>query len=241
MATAGDRRAAVFGASGGIGGALVAALAARSDVVEVFALSRRDHDPRLTKVSPLRFDLGDEASIAAAAERMGPLDLVLVATGGLILASGAGPEKSIRSLDPQAMAEAFALNTIGPSLIAKHVLPKLPRDRRAVFAALSARVGSIGDNRLGGWHSYRASKAALNVLVRNAAIELRRTHPQAVVVALHPGTVATRLSAPFQRGVPPSKLMTPQHSAQHLLAVIDALEPAQSGGFFGWDGAPIPY
>ena len=139
------------------------------------------------------------------------------------------------------MAELFAVNTIGPALIAKHALPLLRRTSRAVFAALSARVGSIADNRLGGWHSYRASKAALNMLVKNLALELARTHPQALAVTLHPGTVDTALSAPFQRGVVPEKLFTPALSAGALLQVLDGLTPAQSGGLFAWDGAQVPF
>lgn len=237
-------RAAVFGAGGGIGAALVAGLGARPDVAQVFALSRC---PGVSggnadrKIVPLAFELTDEVSIAAAAQVIGgPLDLCIVATGVLTLADGTGPEKSLRQIDLLAMAQTFALNTIGPALIAKHVLPLFPRDRRAVFAALSARVGSIGDNRLGGWHSYRASKAALNMLIRNFAIELGRTHREAICVGLHPGTVATGLSGPFQRGVPSEQLFTPAQSAAHLLQVIAGLSPADSGGCLAWDGARVP-
>jgi len=233
-------RAAVFGASGGIGAEFVRQLAARDEVDEVFALSRRAC-PDAGKVRGLAFDLTDEASIAAAAEAMGPLDLCIVATGVLTLPDGTGPEKSWARIEAANMAQVFALNTIGPALIAKHVLPLLPRDRRAVFAALSARVGSIGDNRLGGWHSYRASKAALNMLVKNFAIELAGRKPQAIAVSLHPGTVDTALSAPFQKGVPAEKLFTPQQSAAHLLKVIDGLSPADSGYALAWDGARIEY
>ena len=234
-------RAAVFGAGGGIGQALVNELAGKGDVVRVDAYARRPTNFAAPQVSAASFDLADEASIAALAAGTGPLDLVMVATGALTLPGGTGPEKSLRALDPAAMAQAFAINTVGPALIAKHFLPKLPRDARGVFAVLSARVGSIGDNRLGGWYSYRASKAALNMMLRNAAIELRRSHPQAIVVAIHPGTVATGLSQPFRRGVPDTQLFTPAQSAQHLLAVIGGLTPADSGGFFGWDGATIPW
>lgn len=233
-------QAAVFGASGGIGAALVAHLAGRAGVERVFALSRRP-GPGAGKVVPLAFDLRDEASIAAAAQAMGALDLAIVATGALTLPGGAGPERSWRALDPAAMAQAFAINAIGPALVARHVLPQMRRDARAVFAALSARVGSISDNRLGGWHSYRASKAALNMLVRNFAIELARTHPEAICVALHPGTVATGLSAPFQRNVPPGQLLEPETSARHLLGVIERLGPGDSGGFFAWDGQGIAF
>ena len=142
--------------------------------------------------------------------------------------------------DEDSIAAAAARVGQGPALVARHFLPLLPRDRRAVFAALSARVGSIGDNRLGGWHSYRASKAALNMILRNLAIELARTHPQAVVAGLHPGTVDTGLSEPFQKGVKPEKLFTAESSAERLLAVMDALTPADCGRVFAWDGQPIP-
>jgi len=232
-------RCAVFGASGGIGAALAAALAERG---EVHAGSRSGAAMPSAKVRPFAFDLTDEASIAAACAAMGgPLDVVIVATGRLTCADGTSPEKSWRALDGAGMAELFAVNTIGPALIAKHTLPLLRRDGRAVFAALSARVGSIADNRLGGWHAYRASKAALNMLVKNLALELARTHPQAIAVTLHPGTVDTGLSAPFQRGVAPEKLFTPAHSAAALLRVLHGLTPAQSGGLFAWDGARVPF
>ena len=236
-------RACVFGASGGIGAALVARLAAREDVAEVFALSRRPVAGG-GKVTPLAFDLTDEGSIAAAAQRIGEggaIDLAVVATGILSLGDGKGPEKSASQIDGAAMAQVFALNTIGPALVAKHVMPLLPRDSRAVLAVLSARVGSISDNALGGWHSYRASKAALNMLVRNCAIELARTRPKSIAVTLHPGTVDTALSQPFQRGVPQNKLFTPDQSAGYLLDVIDGLESADSGGLFAWDGQRIEF
>ena len=238
-ATANGRgRAAIFGASGGIGGALVEALMERG--YEVLAGSRRGVDHA---GEGFKFDLTDEASIARAALMIGkggPLDLVIVATGALILPDGRGPEKSFRALDASMMAQILAINTIGPALIGKHLLPLLPRGERSVFAALSARVGSIGDNRLGGWHSYRASKAALNMVLRNFAIELRRTHKQAIVAALHPGTVNSALSEPFQSAVPQNKLFTPEFAAQSLLGVINGLTPADSGKAFAWDGTEIP-
>jgi len=236
-------RACVFGASGGIGAALVGQLAAREDVAEVFALSRRPVAGE-GKVTPLAFDLTDEASIAAAATRMGEggaIDLAVVATGILTLGEGKGPEKSLSQIDGAVMAQVLALNTIGPALVMKHLMPLLPRESRGVLAVLSARVGSISDNKLGGWHSYRASKAALNMLVRNCAIELGRTRPKAIAVALHPGTVDTSLSQPFQRGVPQDKLFTPDQSAGHLLDVIAGLTREDSGGLFAWDGQRIEF
>lgn len=237
-------RCAVFGASGGIGAALVEQLLDRPDVARVYAGSRQGvvaGDPRLM---PFVFDLKDEASIVAAAERIGaegPLDLAIVATGLLQREPDVLPEKSWRAIDSAAMAEVFAVNTIGPSLIAKHVLPLLSQEGTARFAAISARVGSIGDNGLGGWHSYRASKAALNMLIRNFAIELRRRNRGALAVALHPGTVDTALSEPFQGNVPDRQLFTAERSARHLLVVLDGLTPADSGGFFAWDGTAIEW
>ncbi len=234
--------AAVFGASGGIGAAMCADLAARGCGL-IHAGSRAGAGPaEIDGVRPFRFDLADEAGIAAAAAAMAgePPEMVLIATGVLTLPDGTGPERGARALDGEAMAQVLRINTIGPALIAKHMLPLLPRDRRCVFAALSARVGSIGDNRLGGWHSYRASKAALNMLLRNFALELARTHPQAVVAGLHPGTVDTGLSAPFQRGLREGQLLAPQESVRRLLDVLDRLEPADSGGVFDWRGERVP-
>jgi NAD(P)-dependent dehydrogenase (short-subunit alcohol dehydrogenase family) len=229
-------RALVLGAGGGIGAALAAELAAHPRVAKVYAASR-------SAAPPWAFDLKDEASIEAvakAAAAEGPLDLVLVATGALHSAA-LRPEKTWRSLDAAALAEAFAINATGPALIAKHTLGFLRRDAKSALACLSARVGSIEDNRLGGWHAYRASKAALNMLVRTCAVELRQRNPGALCVALHPGTVDTRLSQPFQAGVDPSKLFTPERSARALLGVLDRLTPADSGRLFAWDGQPIPF
>lgn len=219
-------KALVIGASGGIGQALTDALRARGD--EVTALSR----------SADGLDVTDEASISAAlAPLTAPFQTVIVATGALEI-SGAAPEKSLRGVEAPALAAQFALNSIGPVLVLKHALRLLPRDAPARFALLSARVGSIGDNRLGGWYSYRAAKAALNQLVHTAAIEIARTHPQAVVVCLHPGTVATAFTARYL-GTHPA--VPPQDAAQNLLAVLDRLTPAQSGGFFDAQGRVVPW
>ncbi len=237
------RHVAVFGASGGIGAALVAALAGQDDVAVVHAGARRPV-AATAKVRPFTFDYDDEASVAQACTALaqqGPLDMVLVATGQLTLPDGTPPEKSVRSLGQAALAQQFAVNAIGPALIMAHVPALLPRDRRGVFGVLSARVGSISDNRLGGWHGYRAAKAALNMLLRGLAIELARSHPQAVAAALHPGTVDTALSAPFQRGVKPEKLFSPDYSAGALLHVLERLGPADSGKLWARDGAAIPF
>ncbi len=224
--------AIIFGASGGIGGAIADAVTASGAYQAVHRLSRRNGD----------FDLTDEATIAAVAARLanGPAPRLVIVATGMLHADGRTPEKSLRMLDAAWLAECYAVNAIGPALIAKHMLPLLPREGRSVFAALSARVGSISDNRLGGWHGYRAAKAALNMLIRNFALELATTRKEAVCVGLHPGTVDTALSAPFQRGVTPEKLFRPEQAAGQLLSVIKALTPQDSGGCFAWDGARIP-
>ena len=222
--------AVVFGAGGGIGRALLARLQADGRVVAGY--SRSSAPP---------IDLLDEASLAAATQQaasLGPLRLVIDATGFLHDA-GQRPEKSWRELEADKLARAFALNAIGPALLMKHVLPRLPREGRAIFATLSARVGSIGDNRLGGWYGYRASKAALNQLMRTAAVELKRSHPQAICVALHPGTVETGLSSPFARAG--LSVQTPDQAAARILAVLEGLDPVDSGGFFDQHGVPIPW
>ena len=218
----------VIGATGGIGRAIADALEARGD--SVVRLSRRSDPP---------LDLTDEGSIAAAASALSigcPADLLLVATG-MLHTPVAGPEKSWRQLDAATLARSFAVNTIGPALVARHFLPLLAP--AATLAFLSARVGSISDNRLGGWYGYRASKAALNQFVRTLAIELVRTRPATICVALHPGTVDTALSGPFQRNVAPGKLFSPAQSAGYLLDVLVALTPADSGALIDWAGERI--
>ncbi len=235
------RSAAVFGASGGIGAALCDALIAGGTGL-VHAGSRRGEAPVAPGIQPFAFDLTDETSIAAAANTMrhDPPEWVIVATGVLTLQDGTAPERSVRRLDPAAMAEVLALNTIGPALIAKHMLGIMPRGRAFTFAALSARVGSISDNRLGGWHSYRASKAALNMLLKNFALEMARTHPESVIVGLHPGTVDSALSQPFQSGLPNGQLAMPKDAAANLLGVLSGLAPAHSGRVFDFRGAEVP-
>lgn len=231
--------AIVVGASGGLGRALAEAIVAGGRFAEVHAMSRQGLAAPAGAI-PSSLDLTDEASVAAAMARpVAAPRLVIVATG-LLHGPGVSPEKALGALDPAAMARLFAVNTIGPALVAKHALPRFARADRAVFAALSARVGSLSDNRLGGWHGYRASKAALNMLIATMAIELARARPQALCVGLHPGTVDTGLSRPFQAGVPAERLFTPAVSAAHLLRVLDGLTPADSGGVFAWDGSKIP-
>lgn len=218
--------ALIIGASGGIGAAVAAELQTRG--VSVTALSR----------SQQGLDITDEASVQAHLQPLqGPHDLILVTTGAL---HGAGqpPEKTIKALDPHAMQDQFAVNCLGPALVLKHALPLLPRRGRAVFAALSARVGSIGDNRLGGWISYRSAKAALNQVIHTAAIELARSHKGVICAALHPGTVATSFTENYAAR---HATVTPETAARNLLDVIEGLTPEDSGGFYDWQGARIAW
>lgn len=221
-------RAIVIGASGGIGSAIAEALAADPNCGELIRLSRRDDG----------LDVTDEVSVAQAAERLeGPFQLVFCATGGLTI-DGVGPEKALRQISADTMMKQFALNALGTALVLKHFSPKLDRRNRSLMGFLSARVGSIGDNRLGGWISYRSAKAALNQIVRTAAVELARTHPETVLAALHPGTVATSLTEGYAAG---HSRMPPAESADALLSVLDGLKSGHSGGFFAHDGSAIEW
>ena len=223
------RDAIVIGASGGIGAAFVEALSAEPGRGRIFALSRR-----ASGFDIRREDDVARAAAALAAEDTAP-DIILVATG-VLAPDGARPERSLAEIDAARMAEVLEVNAIGPALVFKHFLPLLPRKGRSVMAALSARVGSIGDNRLGGWTSYRASKAALNQIVRCAAIEAARTRPDAVVVALHPGTVETDLSRGEARG---RYTAGAAEAARRMLDVLAGL--SASGSFRAWDGGEIPW
>jgi NAD(P)-dependent dehydrogenase (short-subunit alcohol dehydrogenase family) len=227
--------AVIFGATGGIGAAIANALEADSRFENVVRFSRSGN-------SPVAVDLTSESSIEKAADWLKDRgispSLVFVATG-LLHDTGKGPEKSLRQLDPDWLMQNYQVNAIGPALVAKYFLPLMDRSQIIRFAALSARVGSISDNRLGGWYGYRASKAALNMMIRNLAIEWSRKNDRSVIVALHPGTVDTALSEPFQSNVPAAKLFDSNYAARHLLYVIDRLEPADSGKIFAWDGAEI--
>ena len=225
--------AVVIGAAGAIGGALSELLSSSDHFSTVVNLSRAG-SPAL--------DLSSEDTILAAAahvvESGHPLRLVIDATG-FLHGEGAMPEKTWRDLEPGRLAHSFAINTIGPALLMKHFLPLLSRDSKAVFATLSARVGSISDNQLGGWYGYRASKAALNQMVRTAAIELKRCSPSAICVALHPGTVESELSAPFARSG--LDVRSPRKAALELLGVIEALTPEDTGTFLDQRGDRPPW
>lgn len=225
--------AVVIGPTGGIGAAIRDLLSERLDADRVIGLGRSS-DPRL--------DMLDEHSIEQAAQslkgRGQEIRLIFDATGALSW-QGHQPEKSWRALDADAMARSFAINAIGPALIMKHFLPLLPREGKSVFATLSARVGSIGDNALGGWYSYRASKAALNQLVKCSAIELKRSRKDAICIALHPGTVATSLSEGFAKSG--LEVQRPEQAAARLLGVIDGLSAVDTGSFRDHLGKPIEW
>lgn len=216
----------IIGASGGIGSALAAACESRGEAVT--RLSRRADG----------FDITDQNSVNRHLGRLsGPFQRIIVATGALEI-HGAEPEKTIKAISAKAMMDQFALNAIGPALVLSHAQALLARDQPAVLAVLSARVGSIGDNRIGGWISYRSAKAAVNQVVHTAAIELARTHRNAVCVALHPGTVATPFTEKYL-GRHPS--VAPQEAAANLLEVLDRLTPAHTGGFYDWAGKAVAW
>lgn len=218
------RRALVIGASGGIGAAVSNALLVRG--WDVVGLSRSNDD----------FDVTDPDAVAEGLGSLkGVFDLVFVAVG-VLAANGGAPEKSLSAIEADQMRQVFAVNTIGPALILRHAADLLPRERRGVIATLSARVGSIGDNRIGGWYSYRASKAALNQIVHGAAIELARSHKQSICVALHPGTVETPFTAKYAGR---HKTVPADEAAANLLAVLDGLTPDQTGGFYDYAGKEI--
>lgn len=225
-------KALVFGASGGIGSAIVDQLARSAKCAHVEPISRSSqHD----------FDVTDETALAALAARLanryGKFHLIFDATG-VLSTDGHAPEKSLKEINPHVVSRAFLVNAIGPALLLKHFSPLLAADEKSIFATLSARIGSIGDNRLGGWYAYRASKVALNQFVRTASIEIARLNPHAVCVALHPGTVQTALSEPFARG---RYTHSSTIAAERLLAVMDEITPAQSGSFLAYDGTEIPW
>lgn len=244
--------ALIVGAGQGIGLEFVRQLLQTDRYDRVYATYRNPQsallaiaDPRL---SSLPLDVTDETQIAAVIQKIqsslsvppAVLTTVIYCVG--ILHEGAiQPEKSLRQLNGDQLLRYFQVNSIGAALVAKHVQPLLKHGDRAVLAAISAKIGSIGDNALGGWYGYRASKSALNMFLRSAAIEYKRTCPRTIVALLHPGTTDTELSRPFQRGVPPEKLFPVDRTVQQLLSVLDGLEEKDSGEFFSWDGSLLPW
>lgn len=221
-------RALIIGDSGGIGGALRAALETRLGAANVDGLSRRRDG----------LDICDEERVAALFSALDPgYDLIVIATGALT-AGPETPEKSIKQVSAEGLAKQFQINAMGPALVLKHLVRLVPKGRRVVIAVLSARVGSITDNRLGGWYGYRASKAALNQVLRCFAIEIGRSHPQCIVVSLHPGTVATRFTEGYQSR---HETVSPEVAASHILAVIDGVTVENSGRFYDYAGQEVPW
>lgn len=250
-----NTNALIVGASQGIGLGLIRKLLQDDRVSRVFATYRsRETAIELLNLEAeyqdrlicIELDITDEAQIIAALEKIrsyiSQLHLVINCVGILHdKNSDLSPEKSLRHINADRLMRYFQVNSIGAILLAKHLMPLFKHGDRSVFATISAKVGSIGDNQLGGWYGYRASKAALNMLMKTASIEYGRTCPQAIVVTLHPGTTDTRLSLPFQGNVPPEKLFSVERTVTQLLTVIEQLENHDSGQFFSWDGSQLPW
>ncbi|MBD2592796.1 SDR family NAD(P)-dependent oxidoreductase [Nostoc spongiaeforme FACHB-130] len=248
-----NANAMIIGASQGIGLGFVKQLIQDTRIDKIYATHRQEQTAQelldLTeeypdKLNSLQMDITDESQIVKAVQnirsQINKLHLVINCVG-LLHEGDLQPEKSLKHINPENLLRYFQINSIGAVLLAKHLLPLFRHQEPSVFASISAKVGSIGDNQLGGWYGYRASKAALNMLMRTTAIEYGRISPQTLVVTLHPGTTDTRLSRPFQRNVPPEKLFSVERTVSQLLTVIEKLEPSDSGQFFSWDGSKLPW
>lgn len=225
----------IIGSSGGIGAALCDILAQRTPQTPLLKFAR-------STPAPFHVDFSKPDSIAAAAQYIKERNLypeMLIIATGLLHKDEQSPERSWRDLDAQWLAEQYMVNTIGLALVAKYFLPLVPRHSKSIFAVISARVSSISDNRLGGWHGYRASKAALNMMVKNIAIEWVRKNDKAIALAIHPGTVDTALSKPFQRGLPEGQVMPPDKSAGMILDVLNAAKSTDSGKILAYNGREI--
>ena len=243
----------VVGANRGIGLALVEAQLRDPGVQRVIATHRPTANLKELdglaetygeKLLPQPLDVSSESSMDGFARFLasleGGIDLTIHAAG-ILHEDGMQPEKSLGQCDPSGLLRMFRVNAIGPLMVARALMPTLRRDRPFVFAAISAMVGSIGDNRLGGWYGYRASKAALNQFVRTLANECRVRHPSGAIVSVHPGTTDTGLSRPFQKNVDPQKLASPRQTAQRILALLNSVDAGRSGRFLHWDGSTIPW
>lgn len=238
-------RAVILGASGGIGNAMTSLLLESQHVEGVWGVSRGELGiaPVDARFRARRLDITSESEISELGAELRDVapNLVVNCTGRLHTTQY-GPERSWKHLDMETMRSVFEVNTFGVALLIKHLIPAMPLKDRGVFASLSARVSSIGDNRLGGWYSYRASKTAQNMLLKTASLEARRRYPALALVGLHPGTVATQLSSPFTRHLPKThRVFTPLESASYLLKVISNLSAVDSGKLFAWDGTTIPW
>ena len=240
----GDRlRVIIIGASGGIGKALVKNLDNSDQVDKIYALSRNPEKSTSNKIITEKLDLSNEDSIQSTSSKLlttGKFDLCIIATG-LLQDKEMTPEKNMKSLKTSSFNKSFLINTIGPALVAKYFIPLLRNDKKAVLAAISARVGSISDNKIGGWYAYRASKAALNMVIKCLSIEVSRKSKNQIILGLHTGTVDTNLSKPFQKNVPKEKLFSSDFSALKLLNVINEATVNESGSLLAWDGSIISF
>tara|TARA_B100001063_G_C16707452_1_gene526061 strand:+ start:574 stop:1296 length:723 start_codon:yes stop_codon:yes gene_type:complete len=233
---------AIIGSSGAIGNAVSDNLINDESIGIIYKFSRSISVKENKRVKNIFLDIEDEESIKSSLNHVPPdtkFDLVFVATGILHNDKEIFPEKSIKDIDINKLKKVILVNTIGPTLIGKYFIPYLRKDEKSIFAFLSARVGSISENKLGGWYSYRASKTALNQIIKNFSIEIKRSNKNAVFVGLQPGTVKSFLSKPFERNVKEDNLFTPEYSAEKLLQVINDLSPDDSGKFFAWNGEEI--
>ena len=233
---------AIIGSSGAIGNAVAEILLDDDGVEAIYRFSRNDSNENSDRVKNLYIDIEDEESIKDCIKNLSKdikFDLVFVATGILHNDNDIFPEKSIRDISQSKLEKVLLVNTIGPALVGKYFIPYLRKNSKSIFAFLSARVGSISDNKLGGWYSYRASKTALNQIIKNFSIEVRRSNPNAIFIGLQPGTVKSFLSKPFEKNVRPGNLFTPEYSATKMLEVIDNLSLEDTGKVYAWDGEEI--
>jgi NAD(P)-dependent dehydrogenase (short-subunit alcohol dehydrogenase family) len=234
---------AVIGSGGALGTEFVRQLALSNKVKSIYAFSSKNTNFADQKISSHLLNIENEAEIENAAKiasKEASIDMVIIAIG-MLHNEELKPEKALRDLKAEKFHKIFSINTIAPAIIAKYFLPKLTKDNNSIFAALSARVGSISDNSLGGWYAYRASKAALNMLLKNSAIEIKRTNKKAIILALHPGTVDSNLSKPFQGAVPEGKLFSPQYAVEKLLSVINNASPTDSGSLIDFNGITLDF
>ena len=234
------RKVAVIGSSGAIGSAFVNHYINDLSVNSIFSFSRSSIGIDNNKVKHFSIDIENESSIENAAKSVEEtnFDEIIIASG-LLHTNEFGPEKSIKDLKADNILKVLNVNTVGPAIIGKYFLPLLNKDNKSVMAFLSARVGSISENKLGGWYAYRASKSALNQVIKTFSIELKRTNPKAIIIGLQPGTVDSELSAPFKRSVSNNKLFTAEYSVSQLLEVIERADESSSGNLISWDGEII--
>lgn len=231
---------AIIGSSGAIGRAFLDAYIADKEISNIYSISRTEVESNDKRIIHINIDVTDEVSVKAAASKIGEnrLDKLIVATG-ILHTELFGPEKSIKDIKIENFVKIFSVNAFGPALIGKYFLPLMKKDKKSIAAFLSARVGSISENKLGGWYAYRASKSALNQIIKNFSIEAKRTNPTGIIIGLQPGTVKSKLSEPFQKNVKKGKLLLPKDSVKSLIRVIESVMQNDSGKIFDWKGEEI--